>query len=291
MIQEALYDTAIFLIKTLPIVAFASYLISYSFRRGYIEKLSRFLSPLIVRFRLSEMAILSISTCFLSPTASYSILAQAWRENKISRREVIALSLLNSLPSAFSHLYTFFIPFVIPILGFAGLIYTLIRLLTSLIKSFLGYFLSIEWRTGHLPKSTQVSSPPSENLVKVALIMATTYFLVSLFIKSGLLNFLPRSLELLPLPSESLMISAVSFLNARMAVVFAAGFQNTGLSWKWIVIGLVLGNVITLSARSIRHSLPMHMSLFGKFGLKIVLINSSITLLLDLIFIAIIYYI
>ncbi|WP_457548848.1 hypothetical protein [Archaeoglobus sp.] len=39
--------------------------------------------------------------------------------------------------------------------------------------------------------------------------------------------------------------------------------------------------------RSAKHSLPLHLSLFGKFGFKIVFINSTITLLLDAVIVAV----
>ncbi len=94
-----------------------------------------------------------------------------------------------------------------------------------------------------------------------------------------------EALKFLPLKAEAVTIAIVEFFNIRSAVVTAAGFIDTGLEWKWAVIGLILGNVISFSTRSVKHSLPMHLSLFGKFGVKIVLLNSIATLLLDIIFI------
>ncbi len=286
MIAKAAYETALFLVKTLPVVAVAFYAVSYSIRKGYIEKLSRFLQPALAKVGLGELAVVSVATCFLSPTASYSILAQAWREKKIDEREVIAVSFLNSFPSMFSHLYAFFIPFVIPVLGFAGVVYTATRFGVAAIKSIIGYFLALRWRSSYVAEVDVKSFSPSENLARVAIIMALTYFIVSLASEYGVFDAFSNIAQNFPLPPKAVAIAIVEFFNVRAAIVTAAGFIDEGLAWKWAVVGLILGNVISFSARSVKHSLPMHVALFGKFGVKIVLLNSIATLLLDILFIA-----
>ena len=90
-----------------------------------------------------------------------------------------------------------------------------------------------------------------------------------------------------PLNQSVITIAGVEFFNIRVAVVLASGFIDEGLNWKLAVVGLILGNIISFSTRSVRHSLPMHVAMFGKFGVKIVLLNSIATLLLDIIFLVI----
>jgi hypothetical protein len=117
--------------------------------------------------------------------------------------------------------------------------------------------------------------------------MATTYFIVSLLSLLGVFDLMSETLRFLPFRAEALTIAIIEFFNIRSAVVTAARFIDSGLEWKWAVIGLILGNVISFSTRSVKHSLPMHLSLFGKFGVKIVLLNSIVTLILDIFFILI----
>jgi hypothetical protein len=281
-LTSAVYSTSLFLLKTLPIIALALYAVSYSIRKGYMDRLSLKLQPFLGRLGINEVAAVSVTTSFLSPTASYSILAQAWREGRVSEREVIAISFLNSFPSVFSHLYTFFIPFVIPVLGFAGLVYTILRFAVAAVKSLIGYLMVREWR-GRLDgeKATVRQFSLGGNLLRISLIMAVTYFAVSLASQFEVLDAFSMLVSFVPLPPGSIAIAVVEFLNMRAAVVLGAGFLDEGLGWKWVVVGLMLGNVVSFSARSVRHSLPMHLSLFGKFGLKIVLLNSLATLILD----------
>ncbi|MBO8179952.1 MAG: nucleoside recognition protein [Archaeoglobus sp.] len=285
LITHAATLTAIFLIKTLPVVIVAIYAVSYSIKKGYLEKFAFSLQPALRKFGVSEFAVISFATCFISPTASYSMLSQVWREKKIDDREVIAVSFLNSFPSVFSHLYAFFIPFVIPVLGFAGLVYTGIRFAVAIIKSLIGFFLSRRWN--HSAPSYQELKPVSvsQNVLRIAAIMGITYFIVSLLSLLGVFDFMSEALKFLPFKAEAITIAIVEFFNVRSAVVTAAGFMDSGLEWKWVVTGLILGNVISFSTRSVKHSLPMHLSLFGQFGVKIVLLNSIVTLILDIAFV------
>jgi len=288
MIEKAAYSTAIFLLKTLPIVVIAIYLVSYSIRKGYMERFAKLLHPMLKKFGVSEIASASVASCFISPTASYSILSQAWREGRVDRREVIAISFLNSFPSVFSHLYTYFVPFVIPVLGFAGVVYTAIRFASAIIKSAFGLVLSRRWRNGEIRAELDIKPvSPKENIVRIGLIMAVSYFAVSLASEYGLFDLLAKLLYFVPLNPSVITIAGVEFFNIRVAVVLASGFIDEGLHWKLAVVGLILGNIISFSTRAVRHSLPMHVAMFGKFGVKIVLLNSIATLLLDIIFLVI----
>ncbi len=282
---NALLSTLFFLIRTYPIVVLVLYIVSVSLKKGYMDRLNSALSPILSKAGLSDIAALSVTTSFLSPVASYSMLSQAWREGRVGDREVIAVSFLNSFPSVFSHLYSFFLPFVIPVLGFAGVVYTLIRLAVALVKTVIGYFLAVKWAenveidVGGLNKA-QISV--SENAIRVGVVMVVTYFIATFLFELGIFNVFNPNISALPLPSSSIAIALVEVVNFRAAVVLGASFLSEGAGWKWIVVGLMLGNVISFSTRSVKHSLPMHLSLFGRFGVKIVLLNSAATLLLDL---------
>ncbi len=286
-------DTLKFLAETLPVIAIATYLVSYSISRGLMERLAERISFLLRG--LDEVIVTSVAVCFISPLVAYSMLSQALKEGKIDEREVIAASFLNSFPSTFSHIYSFFLPFVIPLLGWAGVVYTAIRLGVAFVKSVLGYILALRWRSGAKVESREVRGrrvdplrSMLDNLKRIAPTLAITYAIVRYLSIHHFFNRMSVLLSFLPLDPNVIALSAVEFVNVRMAVVLASGFlQNGVLTAKWVVIGLMLGNVITFSTRFIKHSLPMHLSLFGKLGIKIVVINAIVTLMLDVLVIAI----
>ncbi len=283
-VLNAIKSTALFLIKTVPIIAVAMFFTSQLIKRGVID----YISDRFSKLNLSGIAIATASTCFLSPLVAYSMLSQAWKEGKVDEREIIAISFLSSFPSMFSHLYTFFIPFVIPILGFAGIVYTLTRLYVAIVKTVIGYVLASRFKSKVKVVKRDIDYPVLKNLKRVLPVIALTYFTASVINNYGFFELFDRVLYFIPLNPKAIGIAIVEVFNFRAAVVLAANLMDNGLGIKWVVVGLILGNVISLSARSVRHSLPIHLSLFGRLGVKIVLLNSFVTMLLDLILILII---
>ena len=285
MIYKAFVSTLVFLAKTVPLIVISYAVIAYLGRRSYLAKALRAIAHSLKVLKLNSIAFTSFVLSFFNVVVAYTFLSQAWREGRIKDKDVIAVSLLNSFPSVFSHLYSFYIPFVIPVLGYLGLIYTALRFAVAIVKSLIGYLL-IEKGDG-LPEIETCDVRISENILRVLVIMFLTYFAVELLYNVGILDYLVRNLKFLPINPSALTISVVAVFNLRSAIVLTAGFLEKGLSYKFALIGLLLGNVISLSVRSAKHSLPLHLSLFGKFGFKIVLVNSTITLLLDAVIIAV----
>lgn len=278
MILQSFESTVYFFLKTAPLVVLSIYVMSYVVRKSYLTRLK------IRKIKLNTIALTTFTLSFFNTVVAYSFLSQAWRERRIDDREVIALSLLISFPSVFNHLYSFFIPFVIPILGFLGLIYTCLRLTVALLKTTIGY-LMIEKGEGRI-EFEGYESKLHENVFRILMIMFLTYFVVDLAYRYGIFNILTERLIFLPINPSSLTIALITLFNVRSAIVLTANLVEKGLSYRWALIGLLLGNVISFSIRSAKHSLPLHLSLFGSFGIKIVLINSLITFLLDLAIIA-----
>ncbi len=272
----------------------ASYFVSYSINKGIMDRISSGIKPILSKLNLDEVTVTAVAVCFVSPVVAYSMLSQALKEGRIDEKEVIAASFLSSFPATLSHIYTFFLPFVIPLLGWAGIVYTALRMLVALIKSFIGFIMALRWKKdggcveGEFERrKVDPLRSTLENLKRVIPTMAVTYLTVGLLSAHGFFEKFKDVLGFLPFDPNVLTISAVEFVNLRAAIVLAAGMLEKGiLSGKWVVIGLILGNVITLSTRFVKHSLPIHISLFGKLGVKIVVLNAIATLILDVMIIS-----
>ncbi len=292
--MNILLDTLRFLASTIPIIALASFLVSYSINKGIMEKISAKIEPLLSKLNLDQVTVASVAVCFVSPVAAYSMLAQAFKEKRIDEKEVIAASFLNSFPATFSHIYSFFIPFVIPVLGWAGVVYTALRMLVAIIKSAIGFVLALKWKDRREVIRREIEhrkvdplKSTWDNIKRVTPIMAVTYMLVSILSAYGLFDSFKKIFSFMPFDPNVITVSAVEFVNVRAAVVLAASMLDRGvLTPKWVVIGLILGNVMTFSTRFVKHSLPLHISLFGRLGVKIVVLNALATLILDIIIIA-----
>ena len=301
---ESIKISAYYTIKISIIVLTTVFIVNYIMNTGVMKKLSNLLSPILRKLRINPLSISSTLACFFSPTVGYSILAEGLKENKINEKEIIGTSLANSFPSVLSHTFTFFIPVVVPILGWTGILYVLIRLGVALTKTIIGFsYLSIISKnySFELPdidklnkkenakKSFKSTLRFAKRLIPIMFFMMTLVIYLS---KVGFFDYVERFVKpitnLLNLNPNVGILALTEIMNVQAAIVMAGGFLNEGiLSSKEVLIGLIIGNVLTFSTRYVKHSLPLHISLFGaKLGTKIVMINAVITLLLDIIIIA-----
>jgi len=286
-IIEAANSTLKFVLSTFPVILVASLVTSQLIERGLMEKFSECIKPFLKRLNLNEVTVSSVAVCFVSATAAYSILSQALREKVIDDREVIAASFINSFPSMLTHFYRFFIPFVIPVLGWVGFIYAALRLIVAVVKSLIGFAIARMWNVrekNEIKQDIKVESFSILKIVKNTLpVMVVTYFFVQLTLQSGIFSF---SLSVLPFDPAVLSIAAIQLINQKASIVLCKSLlENDALSVKWAVIALMLGNVVTFSTSYIKHSLPLHASLFGRLGVKIVMLNGIASLVLDAILI------
>ena len=290
----------LYTMKISIIVLISMFVMNYIINTGIMKKFSELMEPITRHLNMNPLSISSILVCFFSPTVGYSILAEGLKDKKLNEREIIGTSLANSFPSVLSHTITFFIPVVIPILGLTWLLFVLIRLGVAFAKSIIGtIYLSIISKKvdfevpeiskmdkkENLEKSLKSTLRFSKRLIPVMLI---TMFLVIYLSKIGAFDYLNNLVSpitnILGLNPNVGLVSLTEIMNVQAAIVMAGGFLNENiLSSKEVLIGLIIGNVLSFSTRYVKHSLPLHVSLFGtKLGTKIVMINAAITLLLDI---------
>ncbi len=300
-IIDSLKLSLLYTIKISIVVLISMFIMNYLINAGIMRKFSEVMEPFTRHLNINPFSISSILVCFFSPTVGYSILAEGLNDKKLNEKELIGTSLANSFPSVLSHILTFFIPVVIPILGLTGVLFVLIRLGVAFVKSVIGliYLTMVSQKNTfevpeklnkinkreNLEKSLKSTLRFSKRLIPV---MFITMFLVIYLSKIGVFdylnNFVKPITDMLGLNPNIGVLSLTEIINVQASIIMAGGFLNEGiLNSKEILIGLVIGNVLTFSTRYMKHSLPLHVSLFGaKLGTKIVMINAAITLLLDI---------
>jgi len=299
--------------KIVPVIAIGILVTSFAVNIGLMKKFDRLIKPLSSKANISTLSALSVVTCTFSTTAGYSMLSDGLNEKMISELEVIATTEISSFPSILSHLFTFFIPVVIPILGLAtGSIYVCLVGFAAFLKTCFGIFLARLWLKDANVFSTKPqlstnhdNAPIEDNrsawnksarstyklLKRIVPTMFITLFLVSVAMELNLFDSFSAILEpftnILGLESEIALISATEIVNTYAGMILAGSLLGEGLiSTKGVLIALLLGTVISFSARFVKHSLPLHVSLFGpKLGSKTVAVNAGTTLVIDAVFI------
>ena len=313
IIHTSLLYAAYYVAKIVPIIALGIFVTSFAVNLGLMRKLDRLIKPLSCKANISAVSALSVVTCMFSTTAGYSMLVDGLNEKIISEREVIATTVISSFPSILSHLFTFFVPVVIPILGLAtGSIYVCLVGLAAFLKSCIGIILARLWlkRTPSKPQLPSLDPAPApvgdknealnksakstyKLLKRIVPTMLITLFLVSVAMELNLFESFSAILEpvtsILGLESEIALISATEIVNTYAGIILAGSLLGEGLiSTKGVLIALLLGTVVSFSARFVKHSLPLHVSLFGpKLGGKTVAVNAATTLAIDVLFIVI----
>jgi hypothetical protein len=314
IIHASLLYAAHYVAKIVPVIAMGIFVTSFAVNTGLMKKFDRLIKPLSRKSNISAVSALSVVTCTFSTAAGYSMLVDGLNEKIVSEREVIATTVISSFPSILSHLFTFFVPVVIPILGLTtGTIYVCLVGLAAFLKTCFGIFLARLWLKdantfsskpplsilGHIcapvvdKKSAVNKSAKStyKMLKRIVPTMFITLFLVSVAMKLNLFESFSAILEpvtnILGLESEVALISATEIVNTYAGIILAGSFLGEGLiSTKGVLIALLLGTVVSFSARFVKHSLPLHISLFGpKLGGKTVAINAATTLTIDVLFI------
>jgi len=304
------------LFRVVPVVATGIFATSFAVNLGLMKKFSRLVEPLSSKAKISAVSALAVVTCTFSTTAGYSMLVDGLNKKVVSEQEVVATTLISSFPSILSHLFTFFIPVVIPILGLTtGAIYVCLVGLVALLKSCFGVFLARLWHSAN-PESSksklpnpQTPKPPTSNLKQEALnksarstykmlkrvvpTMFVTLFLVSVAEELGLFESFSAVLQpltsVLGLESEVVLISATDVVNSYSGLILAGSLLEGGrVTTRGVLVALLLGNVVSFSARFAKHSLPLHFSLFGpRLGSRTVAVNAGTTLVLDAVFIVV----
>lgn len=297
--------------RIVPVIALGVFVTNFAVNNGLMHKFDRLINPISRNAHISTISALAVVTCTFSTVAGYSMLVDGLTEKTISEREVIATTLISSFASILSHFFTFFIPVVIPLLGITtGSIYVCLLMLTALLKTCFGIFLARHW----LRDAENVSGQPSTNyadtsvadkrdalnksakstykmLKRIVPTMSITLLLVAIAMELNLFEsfsavFAPLT-NLLGLESGVVLICATDIVNTTSGLILAGSMLSEGLiTTKGVLIALLLGNVASFSARFTKHSLPIHVSLFGpKLGSKTVAINAATTLVLNVIFI------
>ncbi|MBB6067535.1 nucleoside recognition domain-containing protein [Methanococcus maripaludis] len=304
ILGNSLLSAMIYTIKLSSIVLFTMFVMNCLINTGIMKKVSNFLYPFTKHLKMNQLSLYSILSCFFSPTVGYSILAEGYNDKKVTEKELIGSSLANSFPSIFSHTFTFFIPIAIPLLGMTGVIYILIRSGVAMVKTIIGlFYLALVSKNmaeyepkneekKNIKKSMKKSFESTLRVSKRILpIMFVTMFIVIYFSNLGVFEVIkliinPVTGYLNLDPSVGILI-LTDLINVQAAMVMGSGLLENGvLSSKDVIIGLIFANVISLSTRYAKHSLPLHVSLFGpKLGTKIVMINASITFAIDILII------
>ncbi len=281
---------------------------------GWTKQLSVVARPFFRFSNLGDRCSAAFTTAFISGTAANAMLLDFYKDKKISKIQVFLTNFINQLPAFFLHLpTTIFI--VIPLTGFAGVLYFVLTFTATLLRvtCFLlfGHFYPLLKQDAGKIKTEKIELEKHKDkkniiesikiklprrIINVAVFVLPIYTLVFVLNADGFFIWLNHALShylvISFMPVESLSVVILSF-----AAEFTSGFAAAGalmtagvLTTKQTVIALLLGNITAFPIRALRHQLPRYMGIFSpKMGFQI-LMTGQFFRILSLIIVGIIFY-
>ena len=250
---------------------------------GWNRALSRLARPLIRFGRFSETAGSSFALAFVSGISANTMLAEAYRDGRIGRRELLLAHLLHSLPRYFMHLPTVFF-MMLPFIKGAALLYVGLTFLAALMRTLLialaGRLLLPPAPAAAAAAEDQPSPQWGEALrragrrlrSRLGRIMLITAPIYGLFFLADRLGYFARfsgwveeHIGLIPfLPPESLGVIILVAATELTAGLAAAGALLDGhtLVHREVVLALLVGTVIAAPIQALRHQLPYYAGIF-----------------------------
>lgn len=264
----------------------------------WTDVLAKLMRPLSKLAHLDSVACSAFSLSFASPAAANAMLAESYDNGKIEAKEIIIANLFNSIPSWFVHIPTIFF-LTWPVLGHYALIYCGLTLLAAVIKTFggmvSGRLVLTPPRFYELQKTVLRSKPGLKTVLlktwqkasrRLPRLMGFTipfYIIIFLSQKYGFFqfcqNWLVAHLDWIPFLNPQAMSIVVLQIMAEMGAALGAAaalLTTSALSGQEIVLAMLIGNILAIPARVIRHQFPVYVGFYKpRMALVLILTNQG----------------
>ncbi len=278
---------------------------------NWTHRIARVSRPLIRLGHLSSDTGASFSMAFFSGVAANTMLAEAFDQGRIDKKELVCANLFNSLPTYFLHLPTMFF-ITVPLIKGAALIYVSITFVAAVLRTLIiivvGRFLlekkkyeTVEFaerkRLGFQDALVKAWKRFRKRLKKIVFFTVPIYTVIFILNKSGgfgwLEGFMAEHLSILSwLHPQSLGIIVL-----HLAAEFTAGLAVAGalldagtMSYREIVLALLVGNILSSPVRAVRHQFPYYAGIFSpRIALELIVYNQSFRVG-SLVLVSLVYY-
>ncbi len=245
---------------------------------------ARLAMPLARVGRLCEISAASFSVAFVSGITANTMLAEAYDQGKLTRRELILSNLFNSVPTYFLHLPSM-VFITAPILKSAALVYLGITVGSAVLRSLcilvVGRFLlagldrchaaelPAEERMGWRQIMDKTWKRFRRRIKKIVMITVPIYIGVHFAHEFGFFTaaetFLATHMDWL----SWLHPQAVGIIVFQLAAEFSAGMAAAGalldagsMAERDVVMALIVGNVLSSPMRAFRHQFPYYAGIY-----------------------------
>ena len=279
---------------------------------GIFSRLSSFTGPLCRFSGLSNACVLSIVAMGVNATAGKSMLAEYYRDGKVTEREVIPVLIMGAFPVVLGEsLFRVQLPTALVLLGpVVGGVYTGLNLFSSGIQALFALLYSRRFLAGSGRAPPPVPSaaalmlnrevvlagcrkavPTLRRVVPVTLAALVAFSLLSATgVMDGVATAFDPLLRAFGLPGESAAALVAQFLHFSAGYAIVASLLDGGvLTFETALVTLVIGSMVVITMIYVKYSVPLYLSLFGRFGVRISLATYAASMAAKVITVALVF--
>jgi len=288
-----------YLVEAVILLTAGIILASILVETGVFGRLTRLTRPLCRISGLSEPATTSILAIFINPTAGKAMFAGLYNDGKVEKEEIIPALVMSTFPVVLGEsLFRVHLPAAIVLLGpVVGGLHVFLNLFSSFLQM-LGAILytrfilgkkelggecageqappaKISFSRGNVRAGLSKAGPQLRRIIPVTVIAVLAFTVLTIYGVMDLIGalFAPL-LGAIGLPGESSTALVAQILRSYAGYAVVASLMATGvLVVKDALITLLIGSMMVITLIYLRYTLPLNLSLFGKFGLKITAVS------------------
>ncbi|HIJ89938.1 MAG: hypothetical protein OEV89_04155 [Desulfobulbaceae bacterium] len=252
---------------------------------NWTHRLASLTRPLVRLGRLSTVSGASFSMAFFSGVTANTMLAEAFDKGQLSKKELVLANLFNGLPRFFLHLPTVFF-LTAPLIKMAALVYLALTFAAAMLQTVLvvigGRILlpPLQGKQGEIGAPAREKTDWQHALDKSLKrfqkrIKGLIYFTVPVYIlfyflgKYGFFVWLENFFATQAWFLAWLKPQSLGIVMAHVTVEFSSGLAAAGalladksLSYKEVVLALLVGNILSTPIRAVRHQFPYYVGIF-----------------------------
>lgn len=265
---------------------------------GIFSRLASFTGPFCRVSGLSDACILSVIAMGVNATAGKSMLAGYYHDGTVTEREVIPVLIMGSFPVVLGEsLFRVQLPAALVLLGpVVGGIYTGLNLFSSGIQAFFALLYSRRFLAVPARAPAPVPAAPAAALAlnrevvvtgcrkavptlrRVVPVTLAALIIFSLLSATGVMDGVAAAfdplLRAVGLPGESAAALVAQFVHFSAGYAIVASLLSGGiLTLETALVTLVLGSMVVITMIYIKYSVPLYLSLFGRFGVRVALVT------------------
>ncbi|MDH7593866.1 MAG: nucleoside recognition domain-containing protein [Methanomicrobiales archaeon] len=286
------------LLDAVVLVSAGIIIASIAVETGVLKRLGIFMAPLSRLSGLSHSSMLCLMGMFVNPTAGKAMVSEMYRKEEVEREEVIPLIVMSTFPVVLGELlFRVQLPTAVLLMGpVVGGIHTLLNLFSSLLQM-VGAMLytRLVLRRGVDPEGAEDGMereplrlgadvirdgleralPDLKRIVPTTVVAILVFTILSATGALELLRYLfDPVLSFVGLPGESSTALMAQFLRAYAGYAIVASLIAAGvLTLKQALLTLIIGSMLVITLIYIRYTLPLNLSLFGRFGVRITIVS------------------